>query len=107
MSDDNTIDDLNAAMMDIYHRLKTEARYDATYFRDLLSEVGGLNTAKNLFAKSEPTEGLRAIAALEHLDLTVEALVLSTPRFQALFDPPELQKASDRLKQFNYTLTTR
>lgn len=107
MSNDKVIDDLNAAMMNIYHRLKNEAGYDATYYRNLLNDKGGLDTARTLFATSEPTEGLRSIAALERLDLTVEALVLSTPHFRALFDPAELQKASDRLKQFNYTLTTR
>lgn len=94
--------ELDAAMNEIYHRLKAEAKFDAVYFFNLLSTLGGIKTAKILFATEQPTEGFKNIAERNRLDLTVEALVLKIPKFQTLFNASELKNASDRLDQFNY-----
>lgn len=94
--------ELDAEMNDIYRRLKAEADFDAVYFFNLLSTLGGLKTARILFSTDQPTEGLKTIAQRNRLDLTTEALVLENPKFQSLFSASELKNASDRLEQFNY-----
>lgn len=53
---------LEAAIIEIYHRIKAEAEFETSYYFDLLSSKDGLQTAKILFATEEPTDGLKTIA---------------------------------------------
>ncbi len=68
-------------------RAKKECGYNPTYFNRMLSEHGGLETAKILINKeilSGPTEGFTRLFMLGRLDLTVEASVCD-PNYSSLF----------------------
>ncbi len=45
------------AMFDIYRRAKTEAGYNATIFLQMISDRGGVDTAKKLINASKPSDG--------------------------------------------------
>jgi hypothetical protein len=92
----------DAAMFDIYKRAKTEAGYNANIFLKMLTDNGGLATAKTLINATKPSDGYTALYERERLDLTVEALVLGEPRGHSLFLPEEIERAEKRLKQYGY-----
>ncbi len=89
------------AMIGIYEKAKEECNYNATRFLTMVSESGGLATAKTLLATRRPSAGFTALWECKRLDLTVEALVLS-PEFAPLFTDDEKRIARDRLKQYGY-----
>src|SRR4029077_4847804 len=86
------------AMRDVYVRAKKEANYAASYFLTMLSDYGGLGTARRLLASSEVASGFTALYERGRLDLTVEALVLK-PDFARLFTDEEVETARQRLAQ--------
>jgi hypothetical protein len=88
-------------MKDIYVRAKSEANYTATYFLGMLSDYGGLGTARRLLASTEVSSGFAALYERGRLDLTVEALVIQ-PKFTSLFTDEELDIARQRLDQLGY-----
>lgn len=90
------------AMFNIYRRAKDEAGYSATLFLGMLSDRGGLATAKTLINSPKPSDGYTALYERGRLDLTVEAMVLETPRWHELFTEEELKRARDRLCQYGY-----
>src|SRR5262249_2933771 len=90
------------AMKSIYVRAKTEAGYNAAFFLDMLSSLGGLGTAHRLLATSEGSSGFTALYERGRLDLTVEALVLQ-PQFADLFSDYELEIARQRLRDLGYS----
>jgi hypothetical protein len=89
------------AMRDVYLRANKEANYTASYFLTMLSDYGGLGTARRLLASSEVASGFTALFERGRLDLTVEALVVK-PEFARLFTDDELDVAQQRLKQLGY-----
>jgi hypothetical protein len=89
------------AMRGVYERAKSEADYPASYYLRMLSELGGLETARNLLHKSSVSEGFTHLWERGRLDLTVEAAVLQ-PRFAALFTDEELDIARRRLADLGY-----
>ncbi|MQW86012.1 hypothetical protein [Sinorhizobium saheli] len=92
----------DAAMMGIYQRAKTEAKYNATVFLRMLDERRGLATAKYLINAATPSEGYTNLWERNRLDLTVEALVLENHKWHPLFSSDELAKARSRLVAYNY-----
>ena len=90
------------AMFNIYRRAKDEAGYSATLFLGMLSDRGGLATAKTLINSPKPSDGYTALYERRRLDLTVEAMVLETPTWDELFTDEELARARDRLRQYGY-----
>lgn len=92
----------DAAMFDIYRKAKEEAGYQATLFLQMLSNRGGLSTAKYLINTTKPSDGYTALSERNRLDLTVEALVVENRRWHKCFSSEELDKARARLKQYGY-----
>lgn len=92
----------DAAMFEIYRRAKSEAGYNATIFLRMLSDSGGLATAKYLINSSKPSEGYTHLYDRGRLDLTVEAMVIENAKWHDLFSIDELTKARLRLKQYGY-----
>lgn len=92
------------AMVTIYERAKRECNYNATRFLQMLSDIGGLETARKLVGTNEPSDGFTELWLHSRLDLTVEALVIQ-PRWQVLFTPEELAAARKRLQDLNFTPT--
>ena len=91
----------DAAMFEIYSRAKSEAGYNATIFLRMLSDKGGLATAKYLINSPKPSDGYTHLYDRGRLDLTVEAMVVENAKWHELFSTDELSKARLRLKQYN------
>jgi hypothetical protein len=92
-------DSFHKAMVNLYWRAKEECGYTASYFSRMLTELGGIETAKTLVLKDKPTNGFTALWELGRLDLTVEALVL-VPEFKSLFDEEVIHAARKRLEDY-------
>src|SRR5690606_27050728 len=90
------------AMFDIYRRAKSEAKYNATIFLNMLTDRGGLDTAKFLINSQKPSDGYTALQMARRLDLTVEALVVEDERWSSLFLSEEIEKARKRLERNGY-----
>ena len=75
----------HGAMLDIYRRAKSEANYNATQFLRMVSEIGGLQTAKSLINSTTVSSGYTALWERGRSDLSVEAVVLRTDSFHPLF----------------------
>ena len=93
---------LDAAMMNIYLQALRELNYNAKIFHGMLTDRGGLATAKALINAPKPSEGYTALYERNRLDLTVEAVVLRGGGWPDLFDPIELNRARKRLQQYGY-----
>lgn len=93
--------EFGAAMRNIYSRAKSEAGYNATYFLQMLSEIGPLETARRLVMSTQPSQGFTALWERHRLDLTVEARILER-RFEPLFTDAERQAARQRLDAYGY-----
>ncbi len=86
-------------MLEIYERTKSETKYNATRFLQMVQERGGLATAYYLLDEHAKTvsEGFTQLALRGRLDLTVEALVLKDP-WSGLFSVDQLETARRRLR---------
>jgi hypothetical protein len=93
------------AMLDIYRRAKAEAKYNARIFLEMVTERGGLATAKYLINAVTPSEGYTKLYEKGRLDLTVEAMIVENPRWHELFTKDELAKAKKRLADYKYSRT--
>lgn len=100
---DDLVRRFHQAMLDIYRQAKQETGYTPTYFLQMVDEMGGLEAARRLLAKSDVSDGLTELYLRNRLDLTVEAHVIR-PEFQPLFTPEELETAEQRLRELNYEL---
>ena len=98
---DNLIDEFNRDMMAVYTKAKKECNYNATRYLQMISEYGGLPTAKKLLVNNKIHDGLTALYLCNCLDLTVEALVLQK-KYRCLFTKEELKTAKKRLHDLNY-----
>lgn len=89
------------AMREVYRRAKVELGYNATYFLQMLSELGPLETARRLVTATNPSQGFTVLWEKGRLDLSVEAQVLR-PEFAELFTDDELEAARARLEAYEY-----
>ena len=96
----------DAAMFDIYRRAKQEAGYNATIFLRMITDRGGLATARYLINSPKPSDGYTHLYERGRLDLTVEAMVVENTRWHELFTGAELAAAESRLKQYCYSPKT-
>lgn len=96
----------DAAMFEIYRRAKSEAGYNATIFLRMLSDRGGLATAKYLINSPKPSDGYTHLYERGRLDLTVEAMVVQNPEWHQLFTTEELAVAKSRLREYGYWAKT-
>ncbi|MEH2709852.1 hypothetical protein ABIF21_004159 [Bradyrhizobium elkanii] len=94
----------DAAMFDIYRRAKTEAGYNATLFLRMLSDKGGVETARQLINSTKPSDGYTSLYERGRLDLTVEAMVVENSEWHDLFVPEEIAKARIRLQKYGYSM---
>jgi hypothetical protein len=90
------------AMIEIYEKAKTECRYNANRFLQMVLERGGLQTARYLLHASGLSDGFTALWECGRLDLTVEAYVLK-PEWRELFTEDERKIATKRLTDLGYT----
>ncbi|WP_397381385.1 hypothetical protein [Prosthecobacter sp.] len=91
------------AMLDIYRRALKEANYRANIFFDMVNNQGGYETAITLVHARRPSDGYTALHQRNHLDLTVEALILR-PEWWDIFTDEDRKAAFERLLQYHYTV---
>jgi hypothetical protein len=89
------------AMMDVYRRALNECDYKATRFLRMLHEHRGLETARILLHASKVSEGYVALWERKRLDLTVEAVIL-TSEWNSLFSEQDREIARKRLAEYGY-----
>ena len=68
----------------------------------MLSEQGGLATARQLLWSDAPSEGFTTLWERRRLDLTVEAHVLRS-EFGPLFSEADRERALERLESYGWT----
>ena len=83
-----------------YERAKSECGYNATRFKKMLEEKGGVETAKTLLKAPAVSDGFVELYMRKRLELTVEALILDNPQFWSLFTEKELDTARRWLKEY-------
>jgi len=91
--------EFDQAMLGIYREAKVEEGYIASFFLQMVYDLGGLAAAKQLINSTTPSEGFTRLWELGRLDLTVESVALE-PRWKTLFTPEELRRARQRLDQY-------
>lgn len=89
-------------MKDVYVRARDEAGYNATAYLRMLSQHGGLETARRLLASSSVSDGFVALWERGRLDLTVENVILK-PEFAGLFSDANRDLAHARLEEYGYS----
>jgi hypothetical protein len=92
----------NRVMVSIYETAKRELGYNATRFIQMISERGGLQTARQLIWTESPSDGFTFLWEHHRLDLTVEAHMLDD-KYANLFSDEDRQRARDRLTQYGWT----
>jgi hypothetical protein len=101
---DNSEQQFEEAMWNIYEEAKRPpCRYNAGYFRKMLIEYGGRETARRLLQTIEVQEGFTELYLCNRIDLTVEFHVLQ-PRFRGLFTSEERQAATQRLTSVGFAV---
>jgi hypothetical protein len=95
--------EFQAAMFNIYRVAKDEAKYPANVFLKMITDRGGLDTAKYLINAPKESDGYTALYERGRLDLTVEAVVVENKKWHVLFVPEEIEKARKRLIRYGYT----
>jgi hypothetical protein len=90
------------AMFDIYRRAKSEAKYNASLFLQMVTTRGGVDTARYLINQPNPSDGYTHLYERGRLDLTVEAMVVEDQRWHSLFQPEEIARARKRLSDYGY-----
>lgn len=80
-------------LIDKMNRAKKECNYNATYFNQMLSEIGGVATAKRLIEKGistgNPSDGFNTLCIYGRLDLSMEDSVCKE-EFSPLFTFEEI-----------------
>jgi hypothetical protein len=89
------------AMVTVYESAKRETGYNAVRFLQMLSEQGGVATARQLLHSSHVSDGFTALWERRRLDLAVEAVVLQ-PEYESLFSYDEREIARERLLSYGY-----
>ena len=91
-------------MLDVYHRARSEAGYNATRFLSMVSDQGGYEAARTLLHAANVSDGYTALWERQRLDLTVEAVILK-PEWHDLFSETERNIARERLVAYDYDLS--
>ena len=89
-------------MLGLYDRALKEAGYRATRFLAMVSEHGGLETARILIHAEGVSEGYARLWERGHPELTVEAFVFDHPEYHPLFTPEEHAIVRRRLVEYEY-----
>lgn len=105
MKGDAAVDEVerrfHRAMIAIYETSKRELGYNATGFLQMVSEQGGLVTARQLLWSDTPSDGFTTLWEHHRLDLTVEDHVLRTD-FASLFSDADREQALTRLEAYGW-----
>ncbi|HWH30554.1 MAG TPA: hypothetical protein VNU26_16640 [Mycobacteriales bacterium] len=92
------------AMVEVYESAKRETGYNATRFLQMVSEQGGVATARQLLHAPHVSDGFTALWERGRLDLAVEAVMLRD-EFEDLFTDEEFDIARQRLTDYGFGVT--
>lgn len=87
---------LESALFDVVQRCMDELGYHPLQLREMLHDLGALDTVRKILNRSTPSDGFATLWEAGRLDLTVETVAL---RFPTLFAPAELAAARRRLRE--------
>lgn len=90
----------HTAMIGVYQGAK-DSGYNATYFKRMVDEHGGLAAAKRLLATRDIQTGLMKLWEMGCVHLSMEALVIQK-QFEPLFTEDEIAEARRRLAELGY-----
>lgn len=96
-------DEFNERMQQVYRDGKREGRYSAPLFAQMLTEKGGLETAKWLIHSPAVAPGFTALWERKRLDLTAEAVIVAEAKWHPLFTAEEIAICRRRLADYGYT----
>jgi len=102
MNRESLVAQFDEEMLGIYRRAKREAEYNASLFFQMLTDHGGLETARILIHKDKVSDGYTALYLRGRLDITVEAVIHNNSKWHPLFTPSELEICTARLKKHGY-----
>ena len=88
-------------MLQIYDQAKSECKYNAISFLQMIGEHGGLEAAKQLLITDGYSDGLARLCMEKRLDISMEATILRDPWCQ-LFSDEELKIARKILVELGY-----
>ena len=94
------VDEFDQAMWGIVEAARKQ-KYTPTYFMQMLSEHGGVETAKRLLAADLPQDGLNRLWEMGLLHESMEAQVINE-KFAPLFTDDEIREARKRLTDRGY-----
>jgi len=95
----------SAQVTALTEKARNEAKYNSARHAAMLSNHGGLETARMLLRAETPGEFFKALWQRKRLDLSIEALVIEHPIYHPLFTDSEIATARSRLRQSNYSPT--
>jgi hypothetical protein len=98
---DNLENQFHREMVNTYEQARRDLHYTATYFIQMVAEVGGVQAAHKLLATPDTSSGFAVLWKEHRLDLSVEALAL-LPKYQSLFTEAEREIAHQRLEAAGY-----
>ena len=90
-------------MLRVYDEARSECNYIASRFLQMVTDLGGVQAAKQLLGTEGYSEGLTRLWEEGRLDISVEAAVLED-QWRNLFTKEELATASKRLEQLGLRL---
>jgi hypothetical protein len=88
-------------MVKLYQRSQREIGYHSHAFIRMITEHGGVETARRLVTAPNPSDGFATLWEARRLDLTAEALVVR-PRFASLFTEDVVDRARQRLGDYGF-----
>ena len=103
MKDPNLKKQFDGVMHSVYENALRKCGYRATYFKNMLEDHGGLQTAKTLLHKPGLQYGFEFLWECGCLDITMEALILKPP-WNNLFTEEEKEIARKRLRDCGYSV---
>lgn len=72
----------------------------ATRFWFMLSQYGGIETAKKLINAKNYQTGFTELCEARRSNLTIESFIYHNKKFHSLFSPEELNRIKKRLEKF-------
>lgn len=96
------VDEFDQRMQELYRAGKTEARFSAPLFGEMLKQHGGLDTARRFIHSPDFAPGFTKLWERQRLDLTVEAVIVEEPKWHPLFSAEELEVCRSRLGEYGY-----
>jgi hypothetical protein len=91
-------------MYEMYEKTKRETGYNASGFLQMLVQHQGEETARRLINAPKQSDGYTKLFLMRppRLDLTVEAVVVESLEWRALFGEETVKRATQRLRQCGY-----